>query len=38
MDVQGLFWKVEYAGVGAGYVWSDNPRAGPWALEISFAF
>jgi hypothetical protein len=38
MDVQGLFWKLEYVGVGAGYFWSDNFSGWTVGAEISFAF
>ena len=38
MDVQGLFWKLETVGVGAGYFWSDKFSGWSIGAEISFAF
>jgi hypothetical protein len=38
MDIQGLFWKVEYVGIGAGYFWADNFSGWTIGAEISFAF
>ena len=38
MDVQGLLWKLEYVGVGAGYFWSDRFSGWTIGAEISFAF
>jgi hypothetical protein len=38
VDVQGLFWHVEYVGVGAGYFWSDKFSGWSAGVEISFAF
>jgi hypothetical protein len=38
MDVQGLFWKLEYVGIGAGYFWSDRFSGWTIGAEISFAF
>jgi hypothetical protein len=38
MDVQGLLWKLEYVGIGAGYFWSDRFSGWTIGAEISFAF
>lgn len=38
MDVQGLLWKLEYVGIGAGYFWSDNFSGWTIGAELSFAF
>jgi hypothetical protein len=38
MDVQGLFWKLEYVGVGAGYFGSDNFPGWTVGAETRFAF
>jgi hypothetical protein len=38
IDVQGLFWKVEYVGVGGGYFWSDTFSGWTIGAEISFVF
>ena len=38
MDVQGLLWKLEYVGIGAGYFWSDQFSGWTIGAEISFAF
>jgi Solitary outer membrane autotransporter beta-barrel domain len=38
MDVQGLLWKLEYIGIGAGYFWSDRFSGWTIGAELSFAF
>jgi hypothetical protein len=38
MDVQGLLWKLEYIGLGAGYFWSDKFSGWTIGAEVSFAF
>jgi Solitary outer membrane autotransporter beta-barrel domain len=38
IDVQGLLWKLEYVGVGAGYFWSETFSGWTIGAEISFAF
>jgi hypothetical protein len=38
MDVQGLLWKLEYIGLGAGYFWSDRFSGWTIGAEVSFAF
>ena len=38
MDVQGLFWKLEYVGIGGGYFWAENFSGWTIGAEIAFAF
>jgi hypothetical protein len=35
MDVEGLFWKVEYVGLGARYFWGDKFSGVSYGVELS---
>jgi hypothetical protein len=38
IDLQGLLWKLEYIGIGAGYFWVDRFSGWTIGAEVSFAF
>jgi hypothetical protein len=38
IDVQGLFWHLEYVRIGGGYFWNDKFSGWSIGAEISFAF
>jgi len=35
MDIEGLFWKVEYAGLGPRYFWGDTLSGVSYGIEVS---